>query len=120
MTAEAVLAERSARTSAAKLKLYVAWAERLAELLRNPGSHYDDIKTVRSELTRWAPWAIKMPIWDTLHGDLDPKKRADALQQLTNARDALEATLRGDNVPLPTDVFGNDIIQDAKSVRVRK
>ena len=117
MTAEAVLAQRSAQASQAKLELFANWADRLTAMLEQPGSSYNDVKNLRNELTRWAPWAISLPIWATLHGELTPDNKKSALERLAKTRDALRSVLQGEPGAVPSDVFG-DLDSEVESISI--
>jgi hypothetical protein len=115
MTAEAIQHERSAKASLTKLKLFAIWAAQLAEILEKPDSQYEDIRKQRDSLTRWAPWAIKLPLWEKLHGDLSITQRESARVELVKARDALRSVVSGKHVPVPSTLFG-DLSHDIASL----
>ncbi|MDB5071313.1 MAG: hypothetical protein JWM87_2424 [Candidatus Eremiobacteraeota bacterium] len=126
MTAQAVSEERAAEASGARLALYHEVLSRIRDAWT--ASDYDQIWTVRDDLTRWAPWVISLPVWE-LASDTVRTTQEDSDESIT-ARKAFNkrldlgiqslATLLegGDERGLPNDLLG-DISADVEQYTKR-
>lgn len=112
MTPQAATAERNSAASEAKLRIF----EHLVRAVRDVGD-YESARAVRDELTRWAPWAINLHIWDALYDALSSAEKREQFQHvLEETASSLEAVLARKDAHVPAELFG-DVSEDVRQLK---
>lgn len=106
MTTSLATEERAIEESGARLAVYRLVLERVAEAIRT--NREDAFKTVRDNVTRWAPSTVSLPIWEILYDGLrDEEKRASLNEKIIESIAAINDILHQRRRELSAELLGN-------------
>ena len=109
MTSKSASMDRNSLASEARLKLYVHLLSSVRDI-----KDYETAREIRDRLTRWAPWAIKLRIWDQLYDALSsPEKHVRFRHLLDHTSESLNRALKREDGEVSPELFG-DVSEDVR------